>query len=59
MRKDGRTYDKNEPARQLEYRKLYLRQKREFDALEDQILYLKKRIDELCERVRVLEWNSK
>ena len=55
MRADKRAWDKSEPARSPEYRRLYHRYKHDVDRLDDMITLLLKRIVELEHRVNVLE----
>ena len=55
MRKDGRTWDKNEPSRQAPYRHLYLRYKRDIEALEDSVKFISEQIKDLRERLKKLE----
>ena len=58
MRKDGRTHSPDEPARQSGYRKLYLRYKHDMDRVEDEIDFLKRRLEALAERIEKLEFKD-
>jgi hypothetical protein len=55
MRRDGRAWSPDEPARQPEYRRLYLQTKARLEAFEDTIVRFNDIIDDLRKRVTELE----
>jgi hypothetical protein len=55
VRKDGRTYSKDELARQKAYRQLYWRFRNDVHRFEDMLDLLSKQIEDLRKRVRALE----
>ena len=57
VRKDGRTWTKEEPARQSEYRRLYIRYKKDIERIDGSLDLILKRIDDLRKRVEKLEFS--
>jgi hypothetical protein len=55
MRKDGRAFSPDEPARQKAYRQLYRHTKLRLDCQDDLLSLLMQRIDGLQKRIEALE----
>jgi hypothetical protein len=58
MRKDGRTWIKEEPARQSDYRRTYLHVKSKLDNMEDSIDFIMEKLKKLEKRVERLEFKD-
>jgi hypothetical protein len=58
MRKDGRAFSPDEPAREKLYQQFYRRTTRRLDRQDDVITYLLQRIDKLQKRIEALEPNE-